>query len=355
MMKCCACCFGDRGLKDIFPSLSDVRGTCSYCLSADEILAEPSQLADAFRPLVNIYEPSADGKLLVEWFKTDWAMFDHERMDVARSKDLLAEILNDGEIVRKSFAPSARFESDTLIRWEQLRDELMYGNRYFPSVEIDTGRIEELLPFLPALDMPSTWYRARICERGAYFSIEDMGPPPKRIASHGRANPPGIPYLYVGSTAETAVSEVRPHTGESVCVAEFKIPDDIKLVDLRDPRRLVSPIELGDETQIGKLRGDVGFLERLGEELTRPVLPQGAAIDYVPSQFLCEFIKKCGYDGVVYKSAVGDGVNLALFKPDLARGSQQLKEYVVKRVAVETKVVRLYSSGLSKIFKRTPK
>jgi hypothetical protein len=351
-MKCCARCFGDRGLKDIFPSLSEERGACAYCLSADEILVEPAMLADAFRPLVNIYEPSPDGKLLVEWFKSDWAMFDHERMDVPRAKDLLAEILNDGEIVRKTFVPSPRFESDTLIRWEKLRDELMYGNRYFPDMQIDKDRLEQLLPFLPAKDMPSTWCRARICGEDRSFTIEDMGPPPKRIASHGRANPPGIPYLYLGSSAETAVSEVRPHTGESVCVAQFTIPKDAKLVDLRNPRQLVSPIELGDETEIGKLRSDVGFLEKLGEELTRPVLPQGAAIDYVPSQFLCEFIKKCGYDGVVYRSAIGGGINLALFKPETAKASPQLIEYLVNNVAVDIKWVRSYSSGLANIFGR---
>jgi hypothetical protein len=353
-MKCCARCFGDRGLRDIFPSLSEERGTCPYCGSLDEILAEPALLADAFRPLVNIYEPNPEGKLLVEWFKIDWAMFDLERMDNARSNTLLAEVLNDKEIVGKTFVPSPRFESDTLIRWEQLRDELMYGNRYFPDVRIDQGRFEQLLPFLPANDMPSTWYRARICEEDSSFKIEEMGPPPKRVVSHGRANPPGIPYLYLGSTAETAATEVRPHTGERLCVARFIIPTDVKLVDLRNPRQLVSPIELGDETEIGKLRSDVGFLERLGEELTRPVLPQGAAIDYVPSQFLCEFIKKCGYDGVVYKSAVGDGINLALFRPDAAKPSSELTEYLVEQVTVRIRSARMYSSRLANVF-RSPK
>jgi hypothetical protein len=66
------------------------------------------------------------------------------------------------------------------------------------------------------------------------------------------------------------------------------------------------------------LRADIAFLERLGEELTRPVLPRGAAIDYVPSQYLCEFIKKSGYDGVVYRSSVSAGINLALFDPSRA-------------------------------------
>jgi hypothetical protein len=349
-MKCCARCFGDRGLEDIFPSLSEERGACSYCLSVEQILVEPPLLADYFRPLVNIYEPNEGGKLLVEWFKADWAMFDHERMDIAGAKNLLADVLNDGEIVRKTFAPSARFQSDTLLRWEQLRDELMYVNRYFPNIQIDTGRLEQLLQLLPAKDMPTKWYRARICREDTSYKIEEMGPPPKRVASHGRANPAGIPYLYVASTPETSVSEVRPHTGDRIGVATFNLPKNAKLLDLRNPRHLVSPIELGDEDEIGKLRSEVTFLERLGEELTRPVLPQGAAIDYVPSQYLCEFIKKCGYDGVVYKSAVGDGINLALFKPEVATPSNMLREYVVERVAVEIRSIRRYSSALENFF-----
>lgn len=160
-----------------------------------------------------------------------------------------------------------------------------------------------------------------------------MGAPPKRIASHGRANPAGIPYLYLGSTEVTAVSEIRPHTGELACVAEFKVPPDLKLVDLRRPRRMVSPFLLGDAQDICRMRSDVPFLERLGQELTRPVVPQSAAIDYTPSQYLCEFIKKCGYHGVLYRSSVSEGINLALFRPSLATFGG-ISEYQVSCVTV---------------------
>lgn len=145
-----------------------------------------------------------------------------------------------------------------------------------------------------------------------------QGAPPKRVTSHGRANPPGIPYLYLGSSEETAVSEVRPHPGETICVADFTLQEGLRMIDLRDPKSLISPFFFGDEDQIGLMRTDIPFLERLGEELTRPVLPQGAAIDYVPSQYLCEFIKKAGYDGVIYRSSVSTGMNLALFDPGKA-------------------------------------
>jgi hypothetical protein len=68
------------------------------------------------------------------------------------------------------------------------------------------------------------------------------------------------------------------------------------------------------------LRADIAFVERVGDELTRPVLPRSAAIDHIPSQYPCEFIKKSGYDGVVYRGSVSDGMNLAWFDPMKATG-----------------------------------
>ena len=160
-----------------------------------------------------------------------------------------------------------------------------------------------------------------------------MGAPPKRLASQGRANPAGIPYLYLASTQETSVSEIRPHTGEKASVAVFLMPKHLKFIDLRNPRKSISPFILGDENEIARLRGDIDFLVRLGHELTRPVLPHVAAIDYIPSQYLCEFIKKCGYDGVIYRSSVADGINLALFNSKII-APQEVSTYQISKVSV---------------------
>jgi len=338
-MRCCPNCFGDRGLRrSIFPLLTSDVGTCDYCQSTNSPLVNPPLLAEYFAPLINIYEPNPTGKPLIAWLKNDWFMLDHERMDDARSAELLTEVLENSELVTQNFIPSPRFEINRLDQWNELRDELMYKNRYFPDAHIDVARLEQLLEHLPADDVPTEWFRARIRDGDAAYPVAEMGAPPKRIASHGRANPPGIPYLYLASTPATAVSEIRPHTGEVACVADFSLPADIDIVDLRNPRKLVSPFLLGDETEIGLMRNDITFLERLGDELTIPILPQAAAIDYVPSQYLCEFIKKQEYDGVLYRSAVGDGVNLALFDPTRAtvRGVQQWR---VRRVSVDIAAV----------------
>lgn len=340
-MFCCAECFGDRGLrKSIFPLLSAEFGHCSYCEADGVSILEPSKLADYFELLVSAYQPEPTGKLLVRWFREDWGLFDHPHMDDPRAKDLLSEILDNGEIVRRPFSPLAALGSSGLGNWEELRDEVRYKNRFFPAVDINLERLKVLLSrlMLEPDEIPERWYRARIQVGEKPIPIAEMGAPPNRVASHGRANPAGIPYLYLASTEDTAISEVRPHTGEVACIADFRTPSQLKVVDLRSPKKMVSPFLLEDAEDIGRMRSDLPFLERLGEELTRPVVPQSAAIDYTPSQYLCEFIKKCGYDGVIYRSSVSEGMNLALFDPAKAERGD-VSHYQVQRVAVD--IIRL--------------
>lgn len=337
-MLCCGSCFNDRGLStEIIPRLADQKGTCPTCNSENQELIDADMLGDYFELLCGIYSPAESGEVLVDWLIDDWQLFSIDR---ANANNLLVEILNDGERVRQRFNPSEMCISDRLDGWEQLREELRHQNRFFPVTEFEHDRLEELLSSLmpdPA-SLPTEWCRARIEEHGRVYDVTEMGAPPKEVATHGRANPAGIPYLYLGSDSPTAVAEVRPYPGEKVCVAKYSVEPQIKIVDLRNPRELVSPFLLGDEEAIALMRGDIEFLERLGQELTTPVLPNSAAIEYIPSQYLCEFIKKCGYQGVLYSSSISDGVNLALFEPARASVSN-VEEYGIDRVRVDMSAV----------------
>ena len=199
-MLCCASCFGDIGLHSILPSLSSKHGTCDFCGTEHAALVEPGKLLDLFSTVTNIYEENEEGKELIQWFRDDWAMFSNSQMKDSRVEDLLVAIVGDAGIVGKRFKPSERFKSDRLERWEQLTEELRNRNRYLPEIKIDFERLKELPDFLYAKDLPSTWFRARINANDTAFPIEEMGAPPIGTAAHGRANPPDIPYLYVGST-----------------------------------------------------------------------------------------------------------------------------------------------------------
>lgn len=321
-MQCCPSCFGDVHLRrGFFAQVSQETGRCDYCLSLDQPLLPPRELREQFELLTGIYVRDPQGFGLIELLKSDWGMFSHERMDIAHAKELLSDVLDDGEFVRQRYRPSETAISDNALqRWDDLRQELIHQNRYFPGTEINLSRLKRLFDYLllPSAEVATSWFRARIQSGASAYLPTEMKSPPKHLASHGRANPAGIPYLYLASNSLTAVSEIRPHTGEDACVANVSIPDGLKVIDLRHPKRSVSPFMLSDESEISMLRSDVEFLEKLGEELTRPVLPRSAAFEYVPSQYLCEYVKVCGFDGVMYRSSVGDGVNLALFDPDVA-------------------------------------
>lgn len=332
---CCPECFGDRGLREsIFPQLGTVSGTCDYCTSTGVRLVEPIHLREAFELVTSPYHPDPDGLPLTELLVADWKLFSHPKMDDAHAKELLADVFDDGDLVRKTFRPIDAIPSDSLSQWEKLRAEMMHHNRWFPAEPVDLPRLRGLLDQIitESQSIADEWYRARLMSGSRAFPLEEMGAPPAHLAGHGRANPAGIPYLYLGSDRRTAISEVRPHTGERATIARFDLPT-LKLVDVRDPRSLVSPFLL-DDTEVSKLRQDLPLLERLGEELTRPVVPSGAPFEYIPSQYLCEFMKQSGFDGVAYKSSVGEGVNVAIFDPGVARAVHS-EEATVTAVAVE--------------------
>ena len=311
-------------------------GTCSYCLTEDQALLDPSALRDEFTTVIGIYREDDEGKSLGDWMRQDWAMFDHPRMDEARVMEILGDILDAGDIMRRNFSPRKEGTSDALARWKSLRIELMHENRYFPKSGIDLEHLEDLLPhlLLSAEELPVVWCRARIHAGGGPFLPEEMGAPPRELATNGRANPAGIPYLYLASDPTTAISELRPDSGDEASVAEFTLRNGLKVIDLAFPRQTVSPFVLADASAVEQLRADIGFLEQLGDELTRPVLRRAAAVNYTPSQYLCESIKKCGFHGVRYASAVGSGMNLALFRPE--HGSVgALSTHRVTRVSIE--------------------
>jgi hypothetical protein len=333
---CCPECIGDSHLRrNVIPSLSKEQGTCSYCGSENQPLVAPIELREQFELLIDAYTLDESGRSLVEWLKRDWAMFGHARMDVAHAKELLGDILDDGDIVRKNFSPVLTTGARVIEVWEQLRAELMHKNRFFPVTTVDMERLGRLLPslVLDQADLLKIWYRARIQQADNVYPIGDMGCPPKHLASHGRANPAGIPYLYLASEEITAISEVRPNAGDKVTVAKVTVPN-LQIVDLCHPRKTFSPFSLPYEDALPSFREGLDFLEKLGEELSRPVLQKSAAFDYIPSQYLCEFVKKCGFHGVMYRSAAEGGVNLALFDPDQAVFVEVVSRYISK-ISVE--------------------
>ena len=149
-------------------------------------------------------------------------------------------------------------------------------------------------------------------DRSVVYSPSRMKPLQDR-AREGRANPKGIPVLYLSTHRETAMSEVRLWVGSLVSCARFKTIRTLRIVDcsVREfrgimffPREPDAPVrEKAAWTQIN-------------EAFSRPTTPADDTDSYVPTQVIAELFKNNGFDGIAYKSEFGSkGYNTVLFDP----------------------------------------
>lgn len=147
---------------------------------------------------------------------------------------------------------------------------------------------------------------------------EPVGFPPERMkplhdrAVENRANPKGIPYLYVATQRDTALAEVRPWAGAEISAAELRVSRDLRVVDCtRHQPRSFSIFGAAPEEH-----WDDNAWADVDDAFSRPVNRSDDTADYVPTQVIAELFKSGGYDGVAYASSVGEGHNIALFDLD---------------------------------------
>lgn len=129
--------------------------------------------------------------------------------------------------------------------------------------------------------------------------------------SEGRANPRGIPCLYLATTRDTALAEVRPWIGATISVARLQIRRDLNVIDCSKHHASSGLVSLrGDHT---RPRED-GVWMAIDQAFATPVNRDDELKEYIPTQIIAELFKSAGYDGIIYKSLLSDdGYNLALF------------------------------------------
>jgi len=317
--------------------LSQKNGKCSFCKSGNVALIKPEILSDYFNSFFEIYEEVDDGQSLNYLIQNDWALFAFSKPSLQAK--LLSAILQDSDLPKKKFAP--RFiKNDTIIdEWFTFTEELKHKNRFLPD---GAPKMDLFVKFGPLLGVnikkgTQIFYRARINDEGRQFLLKEMKKPPQKKSLNGRANPIGISYLYVASTPETAIAEVRGHKGESVTVLDFTATKDLTLFDLRDPKNTISPFEWLDEIEF--VYNHMPYLTLLGDELAKPVIPSKAHLDYLSSQYLCEMIKKIGFHGIIYKSSISDGHNYVIFTDNrLKHGT--MNQYRITEMSYKSELIK---------------
>jgi RES domain-containing protein len=141
------------------------------------------------------------------------------------------------------------------------------------------------------------------------LNSERMKPLTNR-SPEGRANPKGIPYLYLATHQETAVAEVRPWIGSYVSIAQFELRRDVRVLNtVTDDHQMV----LYSHEPEPEERERVVWRD-IDRAFSQPVNSSDDTADYAPTQVLAEFFRENGLDGIAYGSSLGQGHNLALFE-----------------------------------------
>lgn len=352
-MKCCINCFNDQELTGFFLSNSTKIGTCDFCNSENVELLDPREFEEKFQQLIQIYELLDESEvekenpdLLHRKIQLEWGIF-NSSFDTKTHNNLLKAILKDqyekenpiftDPVERKSefLNPNEAIELEQ--EWEQFVNEIKLKNRYFLGKSIDLDLLKELFRFHEKIYRKGKpFYRGRISNH-AGFSANDMGKPPAKLSTSGRANPVGIPYLYISTDLDTVLYESRATHLDFVSIAEFKLKDNLNVVRLRQIEKL-SPFVYED--WLKNYLKYQKYIKRLEIELSKPLRKHDQKLEYLPTQYLCEFVKFLGYDAIEYGSSLHEeGINLAVFD-DEKLNINKVELHEVISVNLDTKIVK---------------
>lgn len=160
---------------------------------------------------------------------------------------------------------------------------------------------------------------------------KDIGRPPLSVAAEGRFNRTRVSILYLASDVATAVAELRPHPGHLVSTATFRLKRDLCVANFanQDIRNFLSDQRLEDLRRILSIQ----------DVLCVPVQPEHRTL-YGVTQLFADALRAEGFDGLVFKSSVGNGENITCFDGnafELVAGS----EAVVEVAALQYRLVEM--------------
>lgn len=312
-MNCCPQCFPDTEMKGIISSISTEKGTCDYCHSDNQMIISIEEIQDNFIPLLDLYETDeTSNESLCARIHFDWNVFS--------SESLCTRILHDifdkseyGSLLSGNVRMKYSEEGNSATIWESFVDEIKTKNRFFITNNIVVRDVvEKLLRYhSKELKAGTTFYRGRICNDVNGYEENDLWQPPCGKASPGRANPKGISYLYLANDQDTTLYEVRASFLDYVCVGQFELKENIRIVALKDVHNASPFLE---DINLQEYVTNKNILKQFGDALSKPLRRFESDTEYLPTQYLCEYIKSLGILGVEYASAMHKGgINYAFF------------------------------------------
>jgi hypothetical protein len=359
-MNCCSNCFSESTIKDNLKIKTKNKriGTCDFCGSKNiELtdLRENEFLRRNFRDLLNIYTPISNSvsntveknqlRSIKNVLFNDWNIF-NKKIKSEQIYNFLIDLLKedyeaqpnlfDEPVVILQSLDNDFVDRNSMLKdcqWEDFTEEIKTHNRF----HINSIQIENLSSLLELAKKTykkkeKEFYRARVWTDKKGYRKNEMGAPPREKALGGRANPDGINYLYLSDSPETTFHEIRAGSYDYVTVGTFELKEDIKLIDLNNIDK-ISPFIFGDEIeQLSKYALNLPHLKKLSVDISTPLRSFDSHLDYLPTQYICEFIKSENYDGIEYLSSRNsEGINYAIFDEKVFQ-CIKIKDYDIGKI-----------------------
>lgn len=324
-------CFHDEELRLEVLSNAETTGICAVCHQFGQ-LVDSNTFAGFYDAILSMFSPAPTGRTVVDIIQEEWQLFKDKEI----AKALLSEVFSSSDYgyMIDSFVGYNEEIKDRVSIWERLKTNVMETSRFFTSVD-EFERYGYLTPGYN-LNEGTKLYRARIIPVGqSKLRRKDMGCPPKEFATAGRANPIGISYLYLSDSPKTTYYEVRAVYLDKLSVATFKLQRPQNLVDFIYELNLFLSYNDGtlplQEYVIKKK-----VIEAISLDLSKPLRRYDSELEYVPTQFICEYCKNYVHgDGVSFESSLHKGGhNFVLFDPSAAV-CKKVETHEISRIDID--------------------
>jgi len=338
MQFVCKNCFADKELIGFITSQNTI-GNCDCCGCTEVEIIPIEELYDFFKELVENFQTKSSGERLISKIQGNWSLFPN--LDVGQK--ILNYVLDKIDSPLNSSDDLVDFNDDIIENinyWFKLKEQLKWERRYLTNIGYLTDDLgwDSFFESKTIVKRENILYRARLHKNAdeEAFSKKDMYSPKMEFSSAGRANPNGIPYLYLSDREDTVLYEIRASILDEASIASFRLKeelsDDIIISDFTETPSLYAPSEVNQRIKATLLK------QIISRDLSKPMRRYDSELDYIPTQFICEFIKVfTNVQGIKFRSSLHNiGNNIVIFNQDIME-CESVKKVQVSRVSINSR------------------
>ena len=302
-MICCIDCFKDTEIRAAIEMVGHI-GDCPVCRNRNTWIYDSEQDSDKTNvgemldSILELYVPESelptlypeDEKMLIgDRLLKDWSIFSGSSFEVKRIvSEYVSESLDlDSRITMERVGIPQLFDETYLkdnsimgkYSWDVFKKYLRNENR-FHSKYINLEILEPVLKETETIISAGTkFYRARVSDKKGYSRKEMWAPPDDAF--------------------------------DYVTVATFKFNRNVRVLDLS---LIVHSSPFYTENDKVAYLVNESTLRQIQNDMAKPISRLDSDLDYLPTQYISDFAKFLGYDGVKYFSTFDKtSYNVALF------------------------------------------